>query len=94
MILDVDQLMRTLVFHLLMGAALYYFTPIAAFAYYLTATLLGAIQNYRAWENIAAQNSQLEMFKNQVPELQDYLDKIDAVLDDAYKGDKNEGGKN
>jgi heme O synthase-like polyprenyltransferase len=94
MILDVNQLGRIIVLHIVIGTVLYYFTPVASFAYFVAATLLGAIQNYRAWENIAAQNSQLEMFKNQVPELQDYLDKIDAVLDDAYKGDKNEGGKN
>lgn len=92
MILDIRQLMRILVLHIVIGAALYYFTPIAAFAYYLAATLLGAIQNYRAWENIAAQNSQMEMYREKVPQLDEFINKIDEVLEE--KIDANNEGNN
>lgn len=90
MILDINKLGRVLVLHIVIGAALYYFTPIASFAYFVAATLLGAIQNYRAWENINATHEMVNMYRDKVPQLDDYINKVDKALEDTYdNGESN-----
>jgi hypothetical protein len=89
MILDINQMIRLIVWHLVMGAALYYFTPVASFAYFVGTTIIGAIQNYRAWENIAANNQMIEMYRDKVPQLDDYMNKIDKALEETYESGEN-----
>lgn len=89
MILDINQMIRLIVWHLVMGAALYYFTPVASFAYFVGTTIIGAIQNYRAWENIHHSQEILNMYRDKVPQLDDYMSKVDKALEDTYENGEN-----
>lgn len=85
MILDINKLIRTLILHITIGAALFFFTPIASFAYFVASTLIGAIQNYRLWENLQANQEMMDMYREKVPQLDDYMRRVDDALEETYK---------
>jgi hypothetical protein len=80
MILDSEQLGRVIIFKLMLGAALYYFSPIASFAYFVCSLIIASIQNYRAWETVNAHHNMIKMYREKVPELDKYINKVDNAL--------------
>lgn len=85
MILDSNQLARVIIFKLMLGAALYYFSPIASFAYFVGTTIWSAIENYRAWESINAHHTMIKMYRSKVPQLDEYINKVDAAIEEHYE---------